>query len=675
MEQAVVNWKQKWEEEKIERQRLEKLLRSQEERLGKKDKYRWILDNTNLGIVESDLRGVTRFVNDYFCEMTAYEEKELIAGESIIFMFPKEFHLGLKDRQRELRKGISTVFEAQITRKDGRLIWTHINGIPLFGEDGTITGVVLVFMDTTSRKKLQTDLLQSKLKAEAAQKAEKEFLAHMSHEIRTPLNAIIGMSHLLYDTQPTHEQKNYLDTLKNAGNILHKLINDILDFSKIEAGGVEVVQQPFDLYGMLNALKQTFELKTKSKEVEFWAFIDDQIDTLLIGDELLLQRILLNLLGNASKFTEKGSITLDVQLEERFDEDLLLSFKIIDTGIGIPRDRQEAIFENFKQASNTTSIKYGGTGLGLAITKQLVDLLEGMIYVDSALGIGTTFTVELPFKDSNIRRTEEKEKGKPSDKVNEQSELLIVEDNEMNRSYIGGLLRKWNIKFDMAEDGLIAVEKARHKLYDMIIMDIRMPNMNGYDATIAIRNQKNLNQETPIIALTASAMESEKYKALDIGMNEFLTKPFAPEKLKMVLCEYLPVEDDGIGDKVTDDTFEYDSRLNVKYLIEIYEDDFEYACDMFGLFLEGANENIKLLWEFGKAGQWPELRALAHKVKPAFSMVGLTWLTDKASELESKIDELDYESALELLDEILTEFEQYLPVINRQHELLEKQTS
>lgn len=667
-------WKKAWEKEQEEKQHLMMQLASQKLQSCEAEKYRYIVENMNLGILEVDAEGMIRKINRFFCDMTGFKKEEIEQQHTLNLIFPSGSLETFTHKFHELKRGSSVFFEIQMVKKDGRFIWVLFNGVPFTLSDSDRLGAIFVMMDITDRRKLQYDLLQSKLKAEAAQKAEKDFLAHMSHEIRTPLNAIIGMSHLLYDTQPTQQQKLYLDTLKNAGNILHRLISDILDFSKIEAGGVEVSRHPFDMFGMLSALSQTFELKLEGSSVEFWTFIDESLDTLILGDELLLQRILLNLLGNAIKFTNKGSITFEVNVEERYGEDLLIAFKVIDTGIGIPKDRQGAIFEHFKQASSDTSIKYGGTGLGLAITKQLVDLQDGLISVESEPGFGTTFTVELPFKDTGMKRAVKNRAGDSTDNFKDTKELLIVEDNEMNRAYIGGLLKKWNIKYDLAYDGVIAVEMARKKTYDLIVMDIRMPRMNGYDATINIRNQKNPNQHVPIIALTASAMESEKYKALDIGMNAFLTKPFAPEQLRSTLNEFLKDDHFENDPVITNDklNFAFNEKLDIEYLNALYEGDIQYAADMFETFLESIDEELASVKYFANNRDWMGLKANLHKIKPALSLVGLTDLSNDVAATEEEILKTNFDHTLELVEELIKNINFSLPIVKNQFSILKQ---
>ena len=632
------------------------------------EKYRSIIENMKLGLLEVNTEGVVLKAHDFFCEMTGYRAEELEGINPENLLLEPEYRPVIRSHNEDRKKGISDVYEVRVKRKDGRVIWVLISGAPFYGLDGKVKGSIGIHLDITDRKKLNEDLMKAKIKAEEAQKAEKEFLAHMSHEIRTPLNAIIGMSHLLYDTNPSPQQKSYLDTLQNASGILHRLISDILDFSKIEAGAIEVNYESFNLEGMVRSLKQTFALKLEKEPVDLILNFDKQITNLVIGDELLLQRILLNLIGNAVKFTAQGSITIEVTLEEQFGKDILVGFKVRDTGIGIPEDRLEVIFQDFKQASSSTSIKYGGTGLGLAITKQLVDLMDGLIWVESEVGKGTCFTVELPFKDSGIESVEVINSASAKSQIDNDFKLLVVEDNHMNRAYIGSLLKKWNINFEVAEDGIEGVEKAKDDPFNLIIMDIRMPRMNGYDATIAIRNHSNVNKKTPIVALTASAMESEKHNALAIGMNDFLTKPFTPDQLKKLLNDYMS-GDVEMEELTTEKSF-YLADLDSDYLYSFYEDDYESASEMFEMFLNEIVpelEDLKIAFE---NKDYVLSRSLVHKMKPTFAMVGMTWVTNKFSNIEQFLDKEATNEAENLWQETKTNYEQYLPVVEAQLEQL-----
>ena len=637
---------------------------AQEQLRKSEEKYRSIIENMNLGLLEVDNEGIIIKAYDLFCEMVGYTAEELKGANPEELLLVQEYKKVIQRHNQNRLKGISDVYEVQIRKKDGGVIWVLISGAPFYDSEGNIKGSVGIHLDITERKKLNDALVKAKIKAEDAQKAEKEFLAHMSHEIRTPLNAIIGMSHLLFDTMPTPQQKGYLDTLQNAATILHRLISDILDFSKIEAGAIELNREPFNLKTLVSSLHQTFALKVDKKPVDLIMDYDSGLENQVVGDQLLIQRILLNLLGNAIKFTERGSITIKVGLEEAFGSDLLVSFKVIDTGIGIPEDKLDVIFDDFKQASSSTSIKYGGTGLGLAISKQLVDLMEGLIFVESEVGKGTCFTVELPLKDTGIRAVEEQRKETSTKMLKSDFELLIVEDNAMNRAYIGSLLKKWSIPYDIAEDGIIAVEMANTKVYDLIIMDIRMPRMNGYDATIAIRNHSNVNKKTPIVALTASAMESEKHTALSIGMDDFLTKPFAPNQLKKLLNEYMENVFDEL--KETVEETKYLVSLDHDYLYSFYEDDYESAYEMFDTFFSQIVPEVSKLKQVMAFKRFTEARILVHKIKPTFSMVGLTWVTEKFARIEQCLDKDEYSIALSIWQAALDEFEKNLPVVEKQ---------
>lgn len=613
----------------------EKLKRSEE-------KYRGIIENMELGLLEVDPDHNIQKVYNFFCQMTGYTAEELTGRNAKeVFLSPELFDT--MDAHDALRaKGKSSMYETQLRKKDGSLIYVLISGAPIFNTDGVVVGSIGVHYDITQRKKMEMDLAEAKRVAEEAQEAEKQFLARMSHEIRTPLNAIIGMSHLLYDTHPTKEQKEFLSILKSSADLLQALISDILDFSKIQAGEINIFKKEFDLPGLVWSLQKTFQLKLEKKPVEVEAEIDPAINTLLLGDDLLLNQILMNLLGNAAKFTHQGKIIIRVKVLQKENDLIQLQFEVSDTGIGIPPNKVDHIFENFKQADIEVRHKYGGTGLGLAIVKKLIEIQDGKIWVESKPGLGSTFIFQIAYNDSG------KSGEITTDKLPELSDLVIsckpfmvAEDNFINRKYISTLLEKWNIPYKMAHNGKEAVKLAQQEAFELIFMDISMPEMDGYEATIAIRNTLNPNQKTPIIALTASAMLDRKNKALHLGMTDFMAKPFKPDALLKTIKKYVSFKgkhEPAPVVKTEKPSFEFSPLLDKNFLEEMFEDDFEYAYSIFETFLHSSLPEFSDLQPLVAKKEWQEARKLAHKLKPAFAMVGLSPVEQKLKELEHMLD-------------------------------------
>lgn len=632
------------------------------------EKYRGIIENMELGLLEVDTEGVIVRAYPRFCEMVGYEAAEIIGKNATTTFLPPEFLPVLKQQDIDRAQGKGAVYELQMIKKGGQRIWVLISGAPILDLEGTVTGSIGIHYDITYSKKLQIALDEARRRAEAAQEAEKQFLANMSHEIRTPLNAIIGMSHLLYDTQPSEEQKDFLGILKNSAEILRALISDVLDLSKIRSGNVEIQQVEMDVVGLVCTLVKSAQLRLEDRPLSIKADIDPELRNLVIGDDLLLNQILTNLLGNAEKFTEKGSIKVGVKIKKRNNKRLLLEFYVTDTGIGIPKDKHDAIFQTFRQVDGNITRKFGGTGLGLAITKQLIELQGGTIAVKSQLGKGTTFTFTIPYQETHKVAVSEVYESLETMSLNTTGKkILVVEDNYMNRKYVSTLLEKWQFEYQMAHNGKEAVEMARNTYYDMILMDVQMPEMDGYEATIAIRNSKTLNRETPIIALTASALLSQKDRVFQSGMNDYLSKPFKPtqlfEKLKSLCCsnqiEIVHDIDENIENtEGVYDTFSYNSRLDKDLLNDLYGDDLDYACDMFDTFLNRSLPEIALLKPQLRAENWAELGRLAHKLKPSFGMVGLSDIEEKMDRIEdaakNKPNRLD-------LERFLTDFEIALP--------------
>lgn len=405
-----------------------------------------------------------------------------------------------------------------------------LNFNPIVNEYGKVRGVAVFCQDITERKKIEREILEAKFEAERTAKAKSEFLSNMSHEIRTPMNAIIGLSELLLKETLSDKQLENLKSIKYSADNLLVIINDILDFSKIESGKIEFEEVNFDLENKIQEIRKTFIFKAEEKNIGLKFRLSNRVPKFIMGDPFRLNQILLNLLSNAVKFTKEGTVSLFVDLVEELNESVILKFEVADTGIGIPKDKLASVFESYTQAYTDITRRFGGTGLGLAITRQLVTMQNGEIALESRMGKGTTFTIKLEFK-----KGEEIQLASRDEVIAELLEkrdfhgahVLLVEDNIMNQFVANQVLELWNIKVDFANNGLEAVDKLKINDYALVLMDLQMPVMSGYEATSFIRDKTNRlrNPEIPIIALTADAFPETKKKVMESGMNDFVTKP------------------------------------------------------------------------------------------------------------------------------------------------------
>ena len=407
-------------------------------------------------------------------------------------------------------------------------------------DDDLITIIKFLQQEIGKAKELEHQLIVSKDIAEKAALSKSQFLSTMSHEIRTPMNAVIGFTHLLLQMNPREDQLEYLKMMKFSAENLLVLINDILDFSKIEAGKIEFEEADFSIKQLIGNIRMALLQKAAEKHLQLKLLIDHDLPDAVMGDPVRLGQILTNLISNAVKFTKHGKVTIVASLGEKTKDHTIIDFEVTDTGIGIEADKLENIFESFTQASSDTTRKFGGTGLGVTITKRLLELMGSEIKVKSELGKGSVFYFSLKMKNSSRRFIPAvKEENHIETRSLKGVKILIAEDNQINVILAKQYMKLWDVECDVAENGEIAYTLVQTNDYDMVLMDLQMPEMDGYQTTVAIRQLPGEKfRNLPIIALTASAMLDIKDHAFIVGMNDYISKPFNPDELHRKIALY-----------------------------------------------------------------------------------------------------------------------------------------
>jgi len=492
------------------------------------------IDHSTTSVAITDKNGYIRYTNPFFTLATGYTFDELF-GTKIQNYIAKD-NPSTKAMRKELREGRIWKGELNHFNKSGNLLTQLTSIAPIRNKRGEVSNYVIVSEDITERKTAETELRQAKEQAESANRAQEQFLSTISHELRTPMNAVIGISNLLLEEEPRPDQAENLRILKFSANNLLALINDLLDLNKIEAGKLDILPKDFDLEHSLNDIKKTHSLRASNKGVELIVNVEKDVPKILVGDAHRLNQILNNLVGNAVKFTDKGKIEIRVKALMAVDSKVELNFTVKDTGIGIHADKLLHIFDAFSQASAITNRIYGGTGLGLAITKRLIELQGGKISVISETSKGSTFVFNLSFKKSEKAALPKEEEVKYYTGLSG-IRILLVEDNKVNQKVAGKFLAKWDAVVDIADNGKDALEMIKSDSYDVVLMDLLMPVMDGYEATKQLRKNKKF-ETLPIIALTASAMSHEREKAFECGVNDYICKPFVPSELYNKIAKY-----------------------------------------------------------------------------------------------------------------------------------------
>ncbi|MFM8331312.1 MAG: response regulator, partial [Candidatus Methylumidiphilus sp.] len=529
-----------------------------------------IANNTDNAVVMTDAMGCVEWVNESFTHMTGYTLQEMLGKTpGSVLQGEKTDPDVVAYTRRQFQNGESFGADILNYSKSGTEYWVQFEVQPIRDEDNKITNWMAIERDITEQKKSELALLEAKKTAEAASRAKSAFLATMSHEIRTPMNAVLGTLNLLLDSPLNDEQALWAKSAYAAAHSLLNIIEDILDFSKIEAGKLTLNQENFDLKSLIAEIIQLFRIRTEAKGLALSYAISPDTPKVILGDPFRLRQILVNLIGNAVKFTEQGEIFVSVFCKEHTATKTLLRFHVKDTGIGIPEDVQASLFSQFVQVDSSATRRYGGTGLGLAICKRLVSLMNGEIGVNSRYGEGSEFwfTAEmakaddgmianssggnirkLPNPAPNSRRSHARENpdaparlnpAPALDRASGAAKILVAEDGEINRMVVTAILGKAGYKVEVAEDGSKAFEAARINDYDLILMDVQMPVMDGYQATSAIRCLSGHKSQVPILAFTANAQQEDRTACLAAGMNDYISKPVDKERLLSTIAAWL----------------------------------------------------------------------------------------------------------------------------------------
>jgi len=598
------------------------------------DKYSRIIENLKFGLVEVDLNEVITKVYPAFCALTGYSEAELIGQNAKELLALKEDFEDSEELNEMRKEGVINVYERRIRRKDGKIIYLIISGAPIYNDQNKIVGSMGIHVDITDRKLMEQDLISAKEAALSSMHAKEMFLANMSHEIRTPMNVIIGMTELLQETSMNTDQSNYLDAVKTSADNLLALINDILDFSKIEAGHLDLEETPSSIHELFKQVQLSFTDLARKKGIDFICNVEGRVAPSLIFDKNKLNQVVINLVSNAIKFTEKGAVQIEARILSDNLQEQLVEFKIKDSGIGIDKSNHEQIFSTFIQEDSGISRKFGGTGLGLSISRSIIRKMGGDIQVKSEKGMGSEFSFKLTFSKASSNDEQVSIQGSESSFGN--TRILVAEDNELNRLLITSVLNKEKIFHRIAENGRQAIEFLQNDHYDLILMDIQMPEMDGISATKEIREL--LNSTIPIVALSANASADDTRKYLAVGMNAHVPKPFKKEQLFAVLREVLQLD---VTNPVREGEKEEKNAVlySTDELLQIGGGDQQFVLSVLQTFVTTVPVQMGKLESAINGHDEHVAKSIAHQLKPSIDLLHIYSAKELVRQIEKESTE------------------------------------
>lgn len=628
--------------------------RAELELIKSQERYQSIFAQSKDAIFLQTYEGSIVYYNPATVTLFGYSQKELekIAVQDLYDSIYVYSEIG---RILQKQKFIDD-YEIIIRRGNGEKRFCLVSVTPT--NVGEFSGYQVILQDITDKKQTE-ELRKAKEVAEATSKMREEFLTNISHEIRTPMNAILGMTHLLLRTELDTEQYKYVDAIYKASDFLLHIINDILIISKLQSGHIDLEYAEFDLMELLTNLVNIVQFKAEEKHLELSVSIEENVHQIIIGDKQRLHQILMNLVSNAIKFTEEGGISIHVKSLGCENDHINLEFIVKDTGAGIPQDKFDAIFETFTQISTDIRKKNEGTGLGLSIVKNLVELQGGTVRLESEVGVGTTFFITLQYKSAKKNKSErlsvERNVNIAPNLVKPDIKILLVEDHKMNQIIAKKILEtEWkSIVVDIADNGKIGIEMFEKNEYDLILMDLQMPIMDGYEATEHIRKFFTPPKSyTPILAMTAHAFIAEDVKYKKMGFDDFIIKPFSPKELFEKIVIYINEFNHKYNMKQEQkfNTYQY---IDLSYMDLMSDGDIDIKKTMLSMLFEEPLHEIKSMKELCAAKNWRDLKNVSHKMKSTLSFFGKDPIVSTNKEIEYlAMNNKDTERIAGLVDEL-----------------------